>query len=87
VLRHAPRLCPGRFAVAELQDDLVPVVHFVWFLLRAGHPDDKGVRLCDENDKVLPEVIQIMEMAVEKKLASASAIPTSTNFAPGQSRQ
>jgi hypothetical protein len=47
------------------------------FWRSAGHPDHEGVRLCSEDGKVLPEVKQIMEMAAEKKSASASATPIS----------
>jgi hypothetical protein len=45
----------------------------------AGHPDHEGVRLCSEDGQVLPEVKQIMEMAAEKKVASASATPIFKN--------
>jgi hypothetical protein len=34
----------------------------------AGHPERGGVRLVAEDGKVLPEVVKIMEMAVEKKV-------------------
>jgi hypothetical protein len=34
----------------------------------AGHPEKEGVRLCGDDGKVFPEVKQIMEMAVEKRV-------------------
>ena len=34
----------------------------------AGHPEHEGVRLVSESGEVLPEVVEIMKMAVEKKV-------------------
>ena len=34
----------------------------------AGHPEHEGVRLVAESGEVLPEVVEIMKMAVEKKV-------------------
>jgi hypothetical protein len=34
----------------------------------AGHPEHEGVRLVSETGEVLPEVVEIMKMAVEKKV-------------------
>ena len=34
----------------------------------AGHPEHEGIRLVSESGEVLPEVVEIMKMAVEKKV-------------------
>ena len=45
-----------------------PTFTSLGFWRGAGHPEKGGVRLVDEGGRVLPEVAQIMEMAVEKKV-------------------
>jgi hypothetical protein len=45
-----------------------PTFTSLGFWRGAGHPEKGGVRLVGEDGKVLPEVIKIMEMAVEKKV-------------------
>jgi hypothetical protein len=45
-----------------------PTFTSLGFWRGAGHPEKGGVRLVDESGKVLPEVVKIMEMAVEKKV-------------------
>ena len=45
-----------------------PTFTSLGFWRGAGHPEKGGVRLVGEDGKVLPEVVKIMEMAVEKKV-------------------
>ncbi len=45
-----------------------PTFTSLGFWRGAGHPDRGGVRLVGEDGEVLPEVVEIMKMAVEKKV-------------------
>lgn len=45
-----------------------PTFTSLGFWRGAGHPEKGGLRLVGDNDEVLPEVVEIMEMAVEKKV-------------------
>ncbi len=46
-----------------------PTFTSLGFWRGAGHPERGGVRLVGEDGKVLPEVVKIMEMATEKRVA------------------
>ncbi len=45
-----------------------PTFTSLGFWRGAGHPEKGGVRLVAENGEVLPQVVEIMKMAVEKKV-------------------
>ena len=45
-----------------------PTFTSLGFWRGAGHPEKGGVRLVSEDGEVLPEVVEIMKMAVEKKV-------------------
>ena len=76
---HASRVRPGGMQYPNFKMIWFPTFTSYGFWRGAGHPEKEGVRLVAEDGKVLPEVKEIMEMAAEKKSASASATPTFKN--------
>jgi hypothetical protein len=56
-----------------------PTFTSLGFWRGAGQPEKGGVRLVSESGQVLPEVVEIMELASDKKVGSASGIPITGN--------
>ena len=56
-----------------------PTFTSLGFWRGARKPERGGGRLVSESGEVLPEVVQIMEMAAAKKSGSVSDIPISRN--------